>query len=130
MTELESWDGVFHPIFLHGSLKYLSSDSKNIKESLYQITSHIKNKEIDRSKANNISDLNGIGEVVWNFISILYDSGWNALNVDSAKKSFRQLVSFKFTLRIHEVKKPSKNKKFIDKPASVERLLSLIPAKT
>ena len=130
VTKPESWDGVFHPISLYGSFKYLSSDSKNIKESLHQITIYIKNKEIDHSKANNISDLNSIGKVVWNFISVLYGSGWNALNVDSAKKSFRQLVSFKFTLRIHEVKKPSKSKKFIDKPASIERLPSPISAKT
>jgi len=56
--------------------------------------------------------------------------GWDALNVDSTKKFFRQLVSSKFTSRIHEVKKSSKGEKSINKPASVERLSPPISAKT
>ena len=59
---------------LYSSLEHLSSNSKNIKESLQHITEYIKNKSIDKSKANNITDLKGMGNAAWQFISALYES--------------------------------------------------------
>ena len=33
-TELDLWSGNFHPISLYGSIEYIASDAKNIKDSL------------------------------------------------------------------------------------------------
>jgi len=74
VTEQESWNGNFYPISLHGALKYLLSNSKNIKKSLHCMTKYIKNKSIKRNKTNDVPNLNSIGEAAWNFISALYKS--------------------------------------------------------
>jgi len=57
--EPELWDSTFHSISLHNSLKYLHSDSKNIKKSQ---TCLAKNKKINLDKSNNIKDFKDIGE--------------------------------------------------------------------
>ena len=41
VTEQDSWDRNFHFILLHGTLKYLLSNSKNIKEFLHCMTKYI-----------------------------------------------------------------------------------------
>jgi len=84
-------------------LKYLSSDLKNIKLLLQWITLYIKNKSIDCNKANNVMDLKSIGNVAWNFISILYESGWDSLIADKDNYSFRQKVVAKFTPKLYEI---------------------------
>ena len=39
------------------------------------MTKYIKNKSIEPNKANNVLDLKGVDEAIWNFISALYKSG-------------------------------------------------------
>ena len=58
----ESWNSNFHAISLHGLMKHLASDIKYIKESLWCMQKYILNKSIKDNKANNIKDLEGIGE--------------------------------------------------------------------
>ena len=70
--ELKLWDGNFHPISLHRSIKYLALDSKNIKNSLNFIVKYITNKQVNPVKPNDLEDFNGIGKVIWNFISSVY----------------------------------------------------------
>ena len=60
----KSWDGNFHAISLHGSMEHLVSDIKHIKESLRRMQKYILNKSIKGDKANNIKNLEGVGEVV------------------------------------------------------------------
>ena len=62
--ESELWDGIFHPVSLHGSLKHLPSNFKNIKKSLICLAKYIKNKKINSDKSNNIKDFKGIGEAI------------------------------------------------------------------
>ena len=66
------WDGNFHSISLHSSIKYLVLDSKNIKDSLNFIAKYINNKQVNPARANDLEDLNGIGEAFWNLISSIY----------------------------------------------------------
>ena len=56
-------------------MKYLTSNAKNIKESLCHMQEYILNKKIKGSKANDINDLKGISKAAWGFISFLYNSG-------------------------------------------------------
>ena len=58
--ELEYWDKSFYSIFLHGSLEHLSSDSKNIKESMIYMAKYIENKKINTTKSNNVSELKSV----------------------------------------------------------------------
>ena len=50
--EPDLWDSNFHPISLHSSIKYLASDSKNIKDLLNFIAKYITNKQINPAKSN------------------------------------------------------------------------------
>jgi len=73
-TDPKIWGGSFHPISLHSSIEHIVSDVKNIKDFLKFMTKYISNKQVDSAKANELDDFKGIGEVVWNFISSVYDA--------------------------------------------------------
>ena len=121
--------GMVISALLYSSLEHLSSNSKNIKESLQHITEYIKNKSIDKSKANNITDLKGMGNAAWQFISALYESKQDFLVTNNNNRTFRQQVAAQFTLKLHETRVTSKSDKYTDKPASFVKHPSLIPAK-
>ena len=60
--KIELWNSNFLPIFLYKSLKYLFSDTTNLKKSIIYIAKYIQNKKIDMSKFNNIKNLEGISK--------------------------------------------------------------------
>ena len=126
----EIWNGGFHPISLHGSIEHIASDAKSIKDSLKFMAKYISNKQVQLSKANDLDDLDGIGDVVWLFISSVYDSNWNVLFTDNKTNTLRKKIAYKFTPRVQVT--PHKNSKEINKPspASIERIPPLIPAKS
>ena len=72
LTELELWSGSFHPISLHGLIEHLASDSKNIKVTLNYLAKYIQNKKANDAKVNDFNNLDGMGDVIWNFISAVY----------------------------------------------------------
>jgi len=74
LTEPDLWDGSFHSISLHGSIEHLASDTKNIKDSLNFMTKYILNKQVDLVRSNDLNDFKSIGEVLWNLISLVYQS--------------------------------------------------------
>jgi len=73
-TEPDLWSGNFHPISLHGSIEQIASNTKNIKDSLNFMARYISNKKVNPSKANDLSDFDGIGDSIWNFISSVYQA--------------------------------------------------------
>ena len=74
-TESECWNGSFYLISLYSALEHLSSDSKNIKESMICMAKYIENKKIDTTKSNNVFELKGIDKSTWGLISAIYSSG-------------------------------------------------------
>ena len=58
--ELDTWNGNFHSISLHSSIKYFISNAKNIKESLHHMMKYILNKKVENGKVNNINDFKSI----------------------------------------------------------------------
>jgi len=72
--EPDFWDSSFHPISLYGSIKHIALDSKNIKDLLNFIAKYITNKQVNLAKSNDLEDFKGIGEAIWNFISLVYQS--------------------------------------------------------
>ena len=113
-TEPELWSGSFHPISLHGSVEHLASDAKNIKVTLNFLAKYIQGKQVDGNKVNNIDDFDGMGDSIWNFISSVYASKWDALYTDQKANTLRSKISAKFTPRIpapkgNSNKEPSKS---------------------
>ena len=73
-TEPKLWSGSFHPISLHGSIKYFASDAKNIKVSLDFLAKYIQGKQVNSNMVNDLGDFDGMGDAIWNFISSVYAS--------------------------------------------------------
>jgi len=112
-------------------MEHITSDIKNIKTSLYQMSNYILNKKVEKGKINDFKDFKGIGKEAWNFISAIYNKGWDVLIADSNSISFRNKVATKFKLKItfsNTLK--NNNVKDGEKLASINKLFSLIPAKT
>ena len=85
--------------------------------SLLCIANYIRSNKIKKQ-------LKDFGEVVWSFISSIYESGWNILSLNKNNKSFRGKVSYKFTPKISR-NVPSSNvntNKSKDKSAEIVRL--------
>ena len=129
-TDPKIWNGGFHPISLHGSIEYIASNTKNIKDSLKFMAKYISNKQIESSKANDLMDFNGIGDVVWNFISSVYKSNWDTLHTNNKSNTLRRKIAAKFTSKIQPG--PKKHTKETTKStlASIEKIPPPIPAKS
>ena len=112
--EPELWSGSFHPIFLHGSIEHFTSDSKNIKVTLNFLAKYILNKQVNGNMANDLSNFNGMGDTIWNFISAVYGAKWDVLFTDNKTNMLRAKISSRFTPRI--LTSNSNNKK--DAPKS------------
>ena len=98
-TEPELWSGSFHPVSLHGSIEHLASDAKNIKASLNIMAKYIQGKQVDGNRVNDLEDFDGMGDSIWNFISSVYASKWDALFTDNKTNNLRAKISSKFTPR-------------------------------
>ena len=122
LTEPDLWSGNFHPILLHGSIKHIVSDTKNIKDSLNFIARYISNKKVNHFKANNLEDFNGISNFIWNFISLVYQANWNSLHTNNQATTLRVKISFKFTQKI--TLNPGKSNKKITKhiPVTIKKV--------
>jgi len=99
-TEPELWSGNFHLISLHGSIEQIASDTKSIKDSLNFMVRYILNKKINSHNANDLSDFDGIGDSIWNFISSVYQANWDAFYTDNNTTTLRAKIAFKFSPRI------------------------------
>ena len=72
--EPKLWSGLFHSISLHGSIEHSASDSKNIKVTLNFLAKYILNKQVNGNMANDVGDLDGMGDAIWNFILVVYEA--------------------------------------------------------
>ena len=130
LIDPEIWGSNFYSISLHGLIKHIMSDAKNIKDSLKFMAKYITNKQINSPIANDLDDFKGIGEVVWNFISSVYDANWDALSTDNNFTLLRKRISAKFTPRFQPAPQRINKEKNDPTPASIERLPLPIPAKS
>ena len=125
----ESWDGNFHAVSLHGSMKHIASDVLSIKNSLLRIKKYISDKSINSDKANNFKDLSGMGKSIWEIISLVYNLHWDALFVDKNNITLRNKVKSKFAPQVKVPQTLNKGKD-IPKPTFVSFIPSLILAKS
>ena len=76
------------------------SDSKNIKDSLNFMVKYITNKQVNPAKSNDLKDFKGIGEAIWNLISLVYQTKWDLLIADKNINTLRQKILAKFTPKV------------------------------
>ena len=95
------------------------------------MTNHILNKKVERGKVNDFKNFKSIGNMAWDFISAIYESEQDVLIADSNNASFRNKVVAKFMPKINNSNIPKNNSsKSNDKPATINRISPLIPAKS
>ena len=122
-TKSELWSGLFHPISLYDSIEQIASDAKNIKNSLNFMARYITNKKVNGNKINDLKEFEGIGDSIWNFISLVYEAKWDSLYTNNNSTTLRAKISSKFTPRV--VLNLSKSNKEVAKhiPVTIERAL-------
>ena len=98
--EPDLWSGNFQSISLHSSVEHIALDLKNIKQSLNFMAKYISNKKNNPKSSNDLEDFNSISDVVWNFLSSVYQSSWNSLYTDNHSKSLREKILAKLTPRV------------------------------
>jgi len=120
------WDSNFCSASIFEMNKYLEGNAKKITCSLHRITSFVRQWKLEDKIANNISQITKFGFVAWDFLTAIYESGWDKLAV-SKDKSFRQTVSLQFnkiyTNNANTNKLSSKRK---EKKANISRIPFLI----
>ena len=126
-TEPELWSGSFHPISLHSSIVHFASDAKNIKVTLNFLATYIRNKQVIYGEVNDFENFDSIGDVIWNFLSSVYEAKWDALYTDHKSNILRTKISSKFTQRT--ITPNNGNKKDILKsvPVTINKVLPLLP---
>ena len=62
--DIEFYNSNFRAISLHGSIKHLALDIKNIKETLGRMQKYVLSKAIESGKANDIKNLESVDKVV------------------------------------------------------------------
>ena len=130
--EPELWSGLFHPISLHGSIKQITSDAKNIKVTLDFIAKYIANKQVNSSHANDLKEFDGMSDAIWKFISLVYEAKWDSLYTDNKTNTLRLKISAKFTPRSAPIRNNIKEKTHTPIPVSIKEAPPLppLPAKT
>ena len=131
-TEPELWSGLFHPISLHGSIEHFTSDTKNIKVSLNFLAKYIQGKQVNSNKVNDLDNFDSMGDAIWNFISSVYVSKWNALFTDQKSNILRAKIASKFTPPILPPNNNSKKDTPKSTPVTINKALPLppLPAKS
>ena len=125
--EPELWSRSFHPISLHGSIEHLASDTKNITDSLNFLAKYIQGKKTSGNDVNNLAEFDGMGDAIWNFISAVYTSKWDALFTNQKLNNLRSKISSKFIPRSPPPYGISKKDTPKLTPVTINKALSLPP---
>jgi len=74
------WDSNFTATSLFSTNKFLQSDVHNMACSLQCMACFLKQQSLEGHNGNNISQLELFGESAWEFISAIFESGWDQLH--------------------------------------------------
>ena len=95
---------------------------------LLHIADHIRSRNVLKGKINDIPKLKDFSEATWNFISSIYESGWDSVYINKNNNSFRNRISNKFTSKIPKNNFSSSFNKPKDKAVEIVRLFLSITA--
>ena len=93
---------------------------------------YITNKQVNNSKANELNDFDGMGNAIWNFISLIYKAKWDSLYTDNKATTLRMKISSKFILRVAPGKNNTNKETSELVPISIKKALPppMLPAKS
>jgi len=93
---------------------------------------YINNKKVNPSKANDLSDFNGIGDSIWNFISAIYQANWDMFYTDNKSNTLRAKIASKFMPRMALSNNKSNKEMTKTVPVTINKILlpPLLPIKS
>jgi len=95
LADISLWDGNFMATSLFGTNEFLNSDINNIMCSLQHMACFLRQQNVKDRNANNIRQLDPFSKSAWDFISAIFESGWDTL-VTANKSSIRDNLTKKF----------------------------------
>ena len=95
-ADLQLWASSFCPISLFGMNEFLDGDAKNITCSLFRMVTFIRQRRLEDKTVEDILQITKFGSVAWEFLSAIYEAGWDKLTTNYNNKYFRQCVSAQF----------------------------------
>ena len=129
LVEPNTWDGEAYLISIFGTIEFLEIDFKNMSTSLLHMTNFIRNRDVESNKVNDVNQLQGFGQIVWEFISSIYQSGWDTLTTNKNNKMIRQNIVSKISPKINSIKSIKRAKQSKDRQVEVVKIPSLILAR-
>ena len=120
-VDSQLWDGNFCPISIFRMNEYLEGDARNINCSLHRIAAFIRQKKLEDKSAEDIPQIAELGFAAWVFPSSIYESGWDKLEENKDKKSFRQCVSSQFNRKLSTSFSQKKEDKGKGKPSNISK---------
>jgi len=89
------WDRNFTATSLFGTNKFLNSDINNVMCSLKCMACFLRQRNVKDRDTNSIRQLDPFSESAWDFISAIFESGWDTL-ITANKSSIRDNVTKEF----------------------------------
>ena len=89
------WDRNFMVTSLFGTNEFLNSDINNIMCSLQHMACFLRQWNVKDQNANNIRQLDSFSESAWDFISAIFESGWDTL-ATANKSSIKDNITKEF----------------------------------
>ena len=102
-------------------MEHLAHDTNSIKATFDFMARYIWNKSVNNIKANNITEFEGMGNAIWNFILSVYEAKWDSVHTDRSTNTLRSKISSKFTPRTPMVKGNGNKKIPKSTPVTVNR---------
>ena len=102
--------------------EYLEGDARNINCSLHRIAAFIRQRKIEDKSAEDIPQIAEFSFAAWVFLSSIYESGWDKLEENKDKKSFRQCLSSQFNRKLSTSFSQKKEDKGKGKPANISKV--------
>jgi len=87
----------------------------------------IRTRKVKKCKISDVTELQGFGEAVWNFILAIYKAGWDSIPINKQNISFRSMVASKLIPRSPKVNIGSFSGKYKGKAVKIVKLSPPIP---
>ena len=126
-TESNVWNSKAYSISIFGIIDFIEIDAKNIYTLLLYMADFIRARKVKTSSINNVKELKGFGDTVFNFVLSIYKANQDAIFTDNHDNFFRNRITNKFTLKVKKPLVSSKAGPSENKQAEIVRISPSIP---
>jgi len=96
------WDSNFTAMSLFSTNEFLQSNVRNMACSLQHMVCFLKQHSLERRNGNNIPQLELFGESAWDFISTIFESGWDQLHSSENTSIHNNISTYFGSIQTHD----------------------------